>query len=1152
MILNSFIKYFSRPISLPKILAFVFLMLIISSSSVAQFYYGSQMDFGKNRLQYKKDLFWTYYTYDRYEVYYYEGGKEIANYVSKSAKRNLAELERTFDYQLDARLQFIVYNKQSEFKQSNIGLSNEEQYNIGGVTKIVGTKIIVYFEGDHQKLEEQIRSGIAEVLINQMMYGGNLKDMFKNSTLLALPEWFVKGLVSHVATKWNTEIDDKVRDGILSGRYNKFNRLTGPDASYAGHSIWNYISETYGEGVISNILYMTRVSRNVESAFLFVLGVSMKSLSRDYLAYYQLRYNDQDKTKTLPVQIPVLKKPKITRVYTQAKVSPDGKYLAYVTNELGQYKVWLQNLQEPKKPKRIIKSGHKIDRINDYSYPLIAWHPSSELFSMITEEKGELWLTQYTMETHKKDKRTIINFEKILDFSYSDDGKKFAMSAVQKGQSDIYVFTAASNGYEQITKDIYDDLNPRFVHGSREIIFSSNRPNDTIRFDTENNYKANLKPTKDLFVFNYVNKSNILRQLTNTPSINETNPADYDSAHYSFLSDQSGIRNRYIAHFDSIINYVDTSAHYRFVVKGQPITNFSRNIVEHDISVKARKYADVIYADGKYWMYVGNLLPLTSLAPVDLKNTTFRDDKLKEERKGPQRKSEPQLSIAQPVDVNAVKIPETKSTIKHDSNYVDINNYTFESEKNKPITKKEETPPPTEVKKEEPKPVPVITVSKDSSKTEKADSTKKEFKLGSQKNYYINFATDFVVTQLDNSYLNASYQRFSGGKSPVYLNPGINGLFKVGLSDLFEDYRIVSGFRLGNNLNNNEYFISWDNRVHKVDRQLVLHRQTNEGVGQDGYLIRLQTHEAKYSLKQPISEVASLKGTVTLRNDRTVTLASDLTSLKETHVYDTWVSGKLEYVFDNTISKGLNLYNGTRLKLFGEYYRRIDRSSSVLPSLILPLVGDENKATATDNGTDFFVLGFDVRHYQKIHRNLIWASRLAGSTSFGKQKLVYYMGGVDNWLSPRFDQQISVATDQNYAYQTLATPVRGFLQNIRNGNTFIVLNNELRWPIFKYFFNRPIRSDFINNFQIIGFGDLGTAWTGPDPYSSTNSLNTNVITKGPITVTLTQKKEPLVGGYGFGLRSRIWGYFVRVDWAWGVEDRVVLPRITYLSFSLDF
>jgi hypothetical protein len=156
-------------------------MCLFVFKSQAQFYTGSQMDFGKNRVKYE-NFFWTYYIYDRYDVYFYEEGKELANYVSRSAKKQMETVEKLFDYSFDGRVQFICYNKQSDFKQSNIGLSTEEQYNTGGVTRIAGSKIILYYEGDHAKLDAQIRAGLAEVLIDQMMYGGNVREMLKNNT----------------------------------------------------------------------------------------------------------------------------------------------------------------------------------------------------------------------------------------------------------------------------------------------------------------------------------------------------------------------------------------------------------------------------------------------------------------------------------------------------------------------------------------------------------------------------------------------------------------------------------------------------------------------------------------------------------------------------------------------------------------------------------------------------------------------------------------------------------------------------------------------------------------------------------------------------------------------------------------------------------
>jgi hypothetical protein len=152
-----------------------------------------------------------------------------------------------------------------------------------------------------------------------------------------------------------------------------------------------------------------------------------------------------------------------------------------------------------------------------------------------------------------------------------------------------------------------------------------------------------------------------------------------------------------------------------------------------------------------------------------------------------------------------------------------------------------------------------------------------------------------------------------------------------------------------------------------------------------------------------------------------------------------------------------------------------------------------NDLSLSQSKTGMYILGFDWRYYKKISRDLIWANRISGGTSFGNQRLLYYMGGVDNWFSPNFMTETGLAQNQNYAFQTLAEPMRGFEQNIRNGTDFFLYNSELRFPIFHYLFNRPIKSDFLNNFQLISFFDVGTAWTGATPYSTVNSINTTVV-----------------------------------------------------------
>ena len=202
----------------------------------------------------------------------------------------------------------------------------------------------------------------------------------------------------------------------------------------------------------------------------------------------------------------------------------------------------------------------------------------------------------------------------------------------------------------------------------------------------------------------------------------------------------------------------------------------------------------------------------------------------------------------------------------------------------------------------------------------------------------------------------------------------------------------------------------------------------------------------------------------------------------------------------------------------------------------------------------------DFRNYIRLHRSLIWANRFAASTSLGSSRLIYYLGGVDNWTNitplknPTFIplSEIRINPTRNYAYQAVATNMRGFSQNIRNGESFALINSEIRWPIIRYFMNYPLSNSFLENFQVIGFFDIGTAWSGNTPWSGQNAYDYDIIQQGPVKVTIDTNRDPIVAGYGFGVRSQLFGYFVRLDWAWGIENYQILPHIFYLSLALDF
>jgi Tol biopolymer transport system component len=79
--------------------------------------------------------------------------------------------------------------------------------------------------------------------------------------------------------------------------------------------------------------------------------------------------------------------------------------------------------------------------------------------------------------------KTVIQFqkfEKITGIDFSDNGRTIVLSAIRKGQSDLYTFDIPSRRERQLTNDFYDDVNPRFVDYSSKVVFSSNRNTDSL------------------------------------------------------------------------------------------------------------------------------------------------------------------------------------------------------------------------------------------------------------------------------------------------------------------------------------------------------------------------------------------------------------------------------------------------------------------------------------------------------------------------------------------------------------------------------------------------------------------------------------------------------------------------------------------------
>ena len=1105
------------------------------------------VEFGKNRVQYQK-LKWKYYQTENFNTYFSQDGLELGKFVAQVAEKELPQLEEFIEYGLQRRANVVVYNSFDEMQQSNVGLGIDWQ-NTGGVTKLVNNKMLVYFDANHENLRRQIRQGIAGVLVANVLFGDDLGEMAANQTLLDLPKWLTDGYIEYAGEEWNPDLDDRLKSALLSGDYNNFYQLAFAKPMLAGHAFWYYIGNKYGRAKTTYLLYLSRIYRNLNSATQRIAKKKFKEVLQDFMTdMSQMYYKDIRARRIVPKGQLSVTEEIGKKDFIRFNANPVPRSFAYAVVEFKQGKYSVTFHPNFVDRKVILQYGirSKEDEINP-NYPILAWDNKGTRLAVVYNEQGKNKLFVYdAVNRVKVAKQDLHQFSQIQDVKYMLDANTLLFSAVKSGHTDIFVYKIDKQSVEQITNDIYDDLDPSFVAfpGKTGIIFSSNRPSAT----AENTDTAVTSRRYNIFLIDNWNKSEYkqVSQLTNVKFGNARFPSQYNTSHFTFVSDENGINNRYAGFFRSERAGLDTLIFIGDeVLRNPPLKEVDSVLKEwNKPDIDSVGYVSMT-SDSTY------VFPLTNYQSSLLETRTAGDNSLVSEVV---RQGNYKFLYRLRVDENTLRRrnvtakPTEYMKKQMDRERIAANN---NAPPESPAVNTDTSKKQSDFFQNE-----FQTERKDTSVSQlgrvfDAEEIYAEPVLKKAKLYEYRppkFFNDYVVAGLNNTVFGVSkYQPYQGGAGPIDPANGndLNGLIRMGTVDLFEDYKLSGGIRLAPNLKDNDILFEFTNLKKKFDWGFTFYRSNTESLT-DTAFIKLHSSYYLARLRFPLDKVRSVRITVGPRFEKSVFPAFSLADLKRPDVNKTFGQFTLEYVHDNTLNPTMNIWHGLRWKAYLDWFTDLKPKNT--------------------EGKFLFNAGFDARHYLPIYRNVIWAVRAAGDFSWGNQKVVYYLGGVDGWLKFKdnwksdgtgyryFDPNNTPDGDGNYVYQALAVNLRGFKQNIANGNNNVIINSEVRVPVFTTLFNKPINNAFLRNFQVVQFVDLGTAWNGRyDNFERPSVFYGSPSPSNPVTVKLKAGGVgPFAGGYGFGARSTLLGYFLRFDVAWQMNGIFKGKPQTYIALGLDF
>lgn len=1069
--------------------------------------------FGQNRIQYRK-FDWKYFDTKHFRIYHYDAaGRQLARYVAEQVENDITVVEQKMGGEFPHRFKIVVYNSYDEYRQTNIGRKFDSQLQDipAGTVDVVGDKLTVYFSGVHTDLRRQTRAGMSRVIMERILFGDNFREVVRNAVLMNLPSWTVYGYISYLVDGWDAKSNSDWKNMLQAKPKAGFYELAEKQPELAGKAFWKYVTDKYGETTTKNVLYTMQLKSNLNQGLKIALGQNAKKAYDSTMTYFRQIYAKDEEAQekndeaNLITEVPI---PKDGSVIRSIRVSPRGTDVAYVSWKRGEFAVRIVNAKGEKNDVAIVNGG-KVDfnELPDPDYPMLVWSNNGYKLAVLYKKRNNTIIKVFNAYSGKIETYTIPpnRFDRVLSMTFNEDDDRLVFSAIKKSQTDLYEFIIRGAKMKNITNDAWDDIQPSFVSGGsrRGIIFLSNRPKPNIEVPLGVNELPN--GPMNVFFYNTKTKRKELLQMSKVTSGNVTQPMQYGTENYAYLYDSNGIVNEYLVLMNRTSNNMDSAS-------SVPVTNHTSNIVTHQYDPAGNMVTEIVQEGDKYKVY--KKVQQQPKKGVDVKQLS---PTLLQQAEGRRKTT-----------VTANEAEETAETMKSgnafQSEFKDDNATTHKKKKKG-----------------------AESIDAEINVKQAADS---EYLKMKAQPYKLAFKPDFITIRLDNSVLFNKYQSVAqtGGK---FINPSLAGMLTVSLNDLMEDYRITGGIRLPINFSGTTYFMQYENAKKRVDWSLMYLRSesqntfavafidtskkpatmfTNEQIG------KTTTNLFQGTASYPLDRMSSIRMNLGFRTDVLNFRAQDILSLaiEPNDKRQNWLMSRVEYVFDNTIKPSLNIYNGVRYKVYGEYMYRL-------------------------NGTTggFYNLGADIRTYKKLYRNFIWATRFAGASSGGDMKILYHIGGVDNWVNAKYSDYVPVRPFENYAFEALANNLRGYEQNSRNGNTYALVNTELRLPIFTTFIKRPIQSSVVKNMQLVVFADAGSAWRGTWP--DKEGLRNNKILPNPLDPTANNQVQIIIKdesggvglGYGGGLRTMVFGYFLRVDAGWNIENHKKSPLI-HFSIGADF
>jgi Tol biopolymer transport system component len=544
----------------------IFAVILLSCST--QFIYG----FGKNKVQYKT-FKWRYIQSKNFDIYFYEGGKEIAEFTAVAAESAYVQLRQDFRYDIKDRIVWIVYNSHHDFRQTNVIDPYYDEFT-KGVTELYKNRITLPFEGDYDLFRHVIHHELVHAVMNDMLYDGSVQSLLAGEVTQP-PLWVSEGLAEFQAVGWDTDLDMVVRDAVLNNYIPDLQTLQYVMPYQGGSSVFKYLADTYGRGKVGEILQKSKGKFSFDRVIQSTLGIGYDELTRRWHRYLRRQYWPEVIDKKDPSEIA-----KQLTNHTRAgnflnsvpAITPGGDKIAFVSDKGGYTNIYLMSSADGRILKTLIK-GDRSENLEEIHVlrPGMSFSPDGRKLVFAAKNGPRDAISIVDIKSGDIKQRTL-DLDGTYTTSWSPDGDKIAFVGHKHNQSDIYILNLRSEEVTQITTDVFTDAHPSWSPDAKKILFVSDRGGYLNNSQLPENFRMSEYDYEQRDIYLVDIDTRELERISDTPW-QETNALmSPDGETIAYTSDKNGVFNLYLYKLETGEAYPVTN-----VISGIYNINWDRN-----------------------------------------------------------------------------------------------------------------------------------------------------------------------------------------------------------------------------------------------------------------------------------------------------------------------------------------------------------------------------------------------------------------------------------------------------------------------------------------------------------------------------------------------------------------------------------------------